>query len=1307
VFENLLAFVPRRCIEQGLLAPEAPPLIEDATTLFIDLAGFTSLTERLARLGSRGSEDLSTVLRRFFGSVTDVVLDHGGDPVAYGGDALTIVFDGPPALTLEHARRATDAIQGLVAETAGTPTAAGQVTLQTRIGIARGPVVTAVAHSRHRSVPVHVGAGLDQAVDAESTATPGEVVLHASASEADHTRPGEVTSSRASSAPTPEQRELERLVHPALLPRLAIGAALLETHRVVTVAFTRFDPVQPGQLPEFLSRVAHLLEVVEAGGGEVMQVSGGDKGILAMTVFGAPVARDDDPLRAVDTMLELRRTQRTVATGVATGPVFTGLVGSSRRCFPAATGPAVNLAARLTQAAAPGQLLVDGFTWHGAPGHLRAQGPPQLMRAKGVENPVEVRAVRGWRRSRRHLSAVRAPLVGRARELDAIERLLDEVSQGGTPVLVFDGEPGSGKTRLVTEAADRARTREVTAVLVDAADHPRGRQAGLWRDVLCALDVGPARAGRGRWAEALGSALPDVPEQIPALARLLDVAMSPSDLTRSMPPEIEAELAHTLFARMVRRAAQSRPILLVIENIHTLDEPSLEVLATLTRAPHAVTAGLVLTRRPTDGGSVALASLPGEHLQVGELTPPDAALLAADVWGQLGGGLPPEWLPEAVARRAGANPLLIQTVTRALHASWEPGQPPPRSALADASLRALLAERVDLLPAPACQLLHLLAVAKHPVTPELAETILGHGARRGMLPEAAEHLVAADLVRVDIRGEVDEYRILHDVLQQVVYDQLSHAERKRLHRSLANHLAREGADPVQVADHVSQLDDQGLARHWFPRAATSARASWSIAEALGWWQRALPLLGGAEREAAEVELVELLLIGGRAREVLSMLSRSTETTRHDLLTARRLHAEAEAAFLSGLFDRSEVAVNRVLALTDGADEARHQRALELLVRVRSERGDTRAATATARLQLQRAQAVGDARAIATAHASLGMALLLGNHAEEAAKHYKAARASAAALGDVVLEIHALSDLAGCRHAMGAFGPCVEMLTKARELAEGIGYRRHLAYNLTNEAEVRSSLGDPAAGACAAMAVKRNLELGDLGAAADAVHTWITSDPRLVALVAVWRRLLAIDVALGRESYAAEAAAQLAVAEARAGHVGEARRAAEDAIRWVRGTEQPHVVLRAHLAGLLAAAGPRGTRSPRKLAALLDGLSALASSPGASDNDRAEIAMERWRASRDEAARQAAIPVLHAAFAVEPSAVVRTWCNEIGTRTPTAPPPLPPPVGMSRLRTTRQQLVDALTAVEAAVTPAVLPRQREATRSTPGPGVDAR
>ncbi|MDX6318016.1 MAG: hypothetical protein QOD35_1416, partial [Nocardioidaceae bacterium] len=261
--EMFEAFAPQRCVSHGLLDGTRQAVTFDATTLFVDLAGFTPLTERLAGLGSRGTEELSRLLRRFFGAVTDVVLDRGGDPVAYGGDALTVVFDGPVASTAADAVRCAEAIQELARRTAGSTTVAGPVSLQARIGVARGPVTTAVARSARRSLPVHLGAGLDLAVAAEGVAAAGHVVVHPSASaglDCPAQRP-EPSPPTFVTAGADTKAALARFVHPLVSARLGVGGELLESHRTVTVAFVSFPPPDLRLLSSFLGAVEEMLEL--------------------------------------------------------------------------------------------------------------------------------------------------------------------------------------------------------------------------------------------------------------------------------------------------------------------------------------------------------------------------------------------------------------------------------------------------------------------------------------------------------------------------------------------------------------------------------------------------------------------------------------------------------------------------------------------------------------------------------------------------------------------------------------------------------------------------------------------------------------------------------------------------------------------------------------------------------------------------------------------------------------------------------------------------------------------------------------
>lgn len=1299
---------PKRCFTHDLLGSDRV-LVQEATTMALDLAGFTSLTDRLSALGTRGTEELSSVLRGYFGSVTDLVAEAGGDPIAFGGDSLSIVFDGPPGSTLDAALGAAERIQELTAGRAATPTPAGPLDVQVRVGIARGTVATAVARSGRRLLPVHVGPGLDLAHAAQETTSAGSVAVHDSAAPRRDRAAPAAEPARATPCPgaldgPARTVDVGMLLSPVLLDRLRRGRALVESHRVATVTFVRFPPVEPAALRPFLAHVACLMNLVDASGGEVVQVSGGDKGVLAMVVFGAPTAHADDPVRAVHAMLELRRREPRVAVGIATGPVFAAVLGSRTRMFPTHSGLAVNVAARLSQMAEPGSILVGAQTWQGSSRYLRQAGRPRRRTVKGCAAQVVVHEVAGWRRSAPRLASSALPLlVGRVRELDSVEQLLDGVSTGRGAVLAVEGAPGIGKTRVVQEAVERASTRGFSVLCSDVTDHPRGHPVGFWRDVVGGLLGVRRNAPRREWLDSLATALPDVPGNLAILGPLLELGnAAPAPAVAPDAGYLAPELAEAALGRLLRTQSRHRPMLLVVENADRLDETSVGVLrGVAAAAAGGCAAGLLVTRGQEENPALEQLFAEVPTLALAALDRDDTGLLAEEAWRQSGGGTPPSWLAGAVVPRAGGNPLFARVVARALLARWKPGDPPPAEEVVAESVTSLLVGQVDRLPADAREILTVLAVAQRPCGPQLLEQILSPVNDTSAIRESAARLVSERLVAQADDGPEETYRLTHDLLRHVVYAAASHAERERLHRRLVECLGAAGADPVEVAEHVHPLGDRDLARRWFPPAARAARDSWNLTGALRWLQRLQPLLSGRSRELVELDLLEVLLVAGRANEVLDrvdgagadrwwsgLVEEVVPRSADRLLSARRLHVLAEATYSCGQLDRTELAASRVMQLVDGVDEPRYQRAGELLTLSRCHQGDVDGAVRAGRALVDRAARTSDPAARANALAALAVALVLSGQPEAATESYEAALSEAVMAGDVVRQVHILSDLAGCAYMTGRQAACVELLTQARESADAIGYRRHLALNLNNEAQLRAALGDAYATSCAAVAVERSIELGDLPTAADALHTWLTAKPSFAADPALWRRLVDVDVHLDRSLEAAAEWADLAVALARSGRRDAAGDAARDAARWAErsapGSDSSPLRRRAAFARLLADAHDPARRAPGVRAQLLAELGRLAGESDVDEREAAEIALERWRLSRSDSDRAAAVSLARVAFAAEPSAVVRSWFRVLREPVPAAPDPLPPPVGIARSRTTRRDLEEALAGVEAAM-----------------------
>ncbi len=148
------------------------PLTRDAVTLFLDIAGFTGLSERLARQGTAGTEQLGGIVRQVIGGALDIAVGHGGDALAFGGDAITVAFGGDEAGWSQAGRCAADVI-ALVEATSAALAAPEPAEITVRVGISGGRVTSLVVPGESRHVIVHLGPGLDRAVAAAGRSEPG------------------------------------------------------------------------------------------------------------------------------------------------------------------------------------------------------------------------------------------------------------------------------------------------------------------------------------------------------------------------------------------------------------------------------------------------------------------------------------------------------------------------------------------------------------------------------------------------------------------------------------------------------------------------------------------------------------------------------------------------------------------------------------------------------------------------------------------------------------------------------------------------------------------------------------------------------------------------------------------------------------------------------------------------------------------------------------------------------------------------------------------------------------------------------
>ena len=663
----LLAFLPHLIAADLLLHPDEPPPTRarrlQAVVLFADVSGFTPISEALARLGEAGTEELTVLMNDYFAVMIDLIAAYGGIVGSFGGDAMTVIFPADDASAAARAVQCALAMQALMLPYAAISTRAGSFSLAIKIGLANGPVLSAiVGDPALRLQSVLAGSALDRAAEAEHHARTGEVLLHPDllalldgltiraerggfmVAEALATRPPLSPLPALPALPAALLPTLAAFVHPAIARRLAGDqVGFMNEHRAVTTLFVGFDgfdfDADPAAHARLQAYVAEVMHVVQRYGGDLNKIDFGDKGSKFVIVFGAPVAYEDDVERAMHCALALRELQQTQAVsnemgatkagklspqpsalspriGVAFGLVFCGLVGADLRREYTVMGDTVNLAARLMQAAAPGGIVVasgahrrvaDRFVWE----------PMEPLPVRGRSRPVTVYGLlsASKRPSRLLEPAYKLPMVGREAEMALIEQRMELALSGHGQVLGIAAEAGMGKSRLVAEVMRLAVRRGVPALSGECVSHGASISYLPWHSLLRGLfGLDPAWSPEEQ-VRHLREQIAAIDSQILARLPLLEVALNleiaESDLTRSLDARVRKDALETTVIACVRAISGGRregrgervaptPLLLVIEDCHWIDQLSHDLLELVARSIVDRPVLLLLAYRPPE-----------------------------------------------------------------------------------------------------------------------------------------------------------------------------------------------------------------------------------------------------------------------------------------------------------------------------------------------------------------------------------------------------------------------------------------------------------------------------------------------------------------------------------------------------------------------------------------------------------------------------------------------------------------------------------------------------------------------------------
>ena len=852
--DALVPYVPRLLVRW--LADQPNVSIRDVpgTMVFCDVSGFTALSERLARRGRVGAEELTDALDSCFANVLSVAWDRGGGLIKFGGDALLVLFQGDG-----HERRACNAALGMrraLREFGSVHTSAGRVTVRMSAGVHSGVFRFVLAGTSHREL-LTVGEPITQVVRAEAAARAGEVVVsRATARALPQSALGEARGSRrlliraVSDVPdVPEQIGAAPVAIESCIPvavREHLGSGVDEAeHRNVSIGFINFSGTDallrrdPGATTAALGQ---LVDAVQAAADPVgVTFLGSDiaaDGGKLVLVSGAPTSYDDGEdrmlhavtqLRGLDSPLDLR-------VGVSRGHVFAGHVGPRFRRTYTVMGDAVNVAARVMAHAEPGTVLATAEVIEAArrPPPAR-QVPPFAVKGKtGLLHAFEVEAGDQQIAATPRPAAV-STVFGRERELAILARALEAARGGSGRAVELVGEPGIGKSTLLEEFARRAQVAglETTWISCDSltVSNPYSSVRAAMR-LLFPDDA--ARAGQLRdLARALG---PEIEPLLPLLAGPLDLDIPDTPQSRAIDPEFRKQRYEQIAADLV---LASRPTgsLLVIEDGHWMDEASRGLFAAIAERTASHPWIVCIARRDTGAGLVAARSV--DPLDI-HLEP-----LGAEAAGELARAEGADHLSpadlETLVQRSGGNPLFLRALLTAAAATGDIAHLPD-------SIGQLLGAQIDRLGSADRRLLRYCAVVGKTVEEPLLDAVLEGEIDVTAWDRLGEFLEPAGL---------GAWRFRHALIRDAAYEGLPYRSRRDAHGAVAEAvLARSEhveEDAAVLAVHFSSAERHDAA-WWFSRmAADAAREAYANVDAASLYERAV----AAARHAEGVNDTEL------------------------------------------------------------------------------------------------------------------------------------------------------------------------------------------------------------------------------------------------------------------------------------------------------------------------------------------------------------------------------------------------------------------------------------------------------------------
>ncbi len=950
-------------IQEQLLSEKRHGSFE-AYTVFVDMSGFTKLTETLLKQGNAGAERLSNILNSIFEPMVRQVYAQGGFIPYFAGDAFTGIFpveqcDCDATKLLALAQRQFELLEKASASFS-------EFKIGIKTGLSFGQVEWGIVGGAHKSFYFR-GPAIEGSAKGQMQAKQQEIIVdEAFASQLPKakniltpcTAPGFFVVNEkpdVSDLPLPASPKLPALKPEVLsqfLPKTLLEFTPRGEFRNVVSVFISFDGVK--SFEQLNSLATEVLNQINNFSGYFKEIDFSDKGGVMVAFFGAPTAYENNVERALefvhalqDELLSLQiSTGLRFKVGITEGVAYAGVIGGLERSQYAAVGNRVNIAARLMMSANWGEVLVDEAVQKNR--NFRFQHTGDIS-YKGLNKPIPTYKLAG--RNQEQQRPFEGVMVGREQELDKLETFaMQAFEQSKANVACVYGEPGIGKTRLSFELRNRLRKRRSPYWMVCQSDQilrkPFNPFVYLLKNYFGQKPTNSPAANLESFEREFRKLLDDLlnisdpaSENIkreivrtkPVLAALTGLKTE-DGLWDNLDARGRYQNTLAALSALVQAEALLGPVVLELEDGHWFDDSSKEFLADLTGRIRQMPVFLLVTTRYDDEGnkpqlfSEAVLEKNGLPKLEIDLNILDAEAMNGFASQRLKGKISPELL-ELLLRTSNGNPFYAEQMLEYFMESDQLLARPNGWMVKDVNVRvsdsiqSVLTARIDRLSGLVKETIKAAAVIGRefelPVLNEVMkaneELILQNGNSNNVLHEQVK-----TAERAQIWQAMNELRYIfrHSLLREAVYDMQLKTRIKELHQLIGEAIEKLyehnlESRYVDLVFHYEQAEDEVKLQEYLQKAADYAKEFYQNQQALHFYDKLIVIL---EKQGNGMEKAKTLLKKSSILELVGRWEEAEALAREALLEANKVSSDE-------LLGRANDALGYLLMLKGRYEEA--------------------------------------------------------------------------------------------------------------------------------------------------------------------------------------------------------------------------------------------------------------------------------------------------------------------------------------------------------------------------------------------------